>query len=226
MDNFLKFLSNFAYLDQLDLFGNPLAEEPDYRLKIIKVMPQIKTLDRHKVTHMERVKAAELVDVHVKKEKQKVLTDEEKKLKGFSAGEKDLYKEVNGIKRAENAQKAADFEKTKAYFQKKSYDSQPLPVPSKKLENKLKFGQNTEIALVEWEKNQIKPLFKEFDTDKKGIGKDAFASLMERLNTDECIIGKVPLVEPEETVEIFESWDTNTDGVLTWEEFREGANKW
>lgn len=50
LDVFLEFLSKFAFLEQLDLFGNPLAEEPDYRLKIIKAMPQIKTLDRHKVT--------------------------------------------------------------------------------------------------------------------------------------------------------------------------------
>ena len=49
---------------------------------------------------------------------------------------------------------------------------------------------------------------------------------MERLSTDECIIGKIPHVEPEECDSIFENWDTNTDGVLTWEEFREGANKW
>ena len=101
-----------------------------------------------------------------------------------------------------------------------------MPVPTKKEENRNKFGQNTEIALVEWEKNQIKPLFKEFDTDKKGIDKDKFAQIMERLSTDECIIGKVPHVEPEECESIFENWDTNTDGVLTWEEFREGANKW
>ena len=39
------------------MFGNPLAEEPDYRLKIIKAMPQIKILDRHKVTQIERTKA-------------------------------------------------------------------------------------------------------------------------------------------------------------------------
>ena len=45
----------------------------------------------------------------------------------------------------------------------------------------MKFGQNTEVALVEWEKNQIKPLFKEFDVDKKGIDKDKFSQLMERL---------------------------------------------
>ena len=39
LDVFLEFLSKFAFLEQLDLFGNPLAEEPDYRLKIIKTMP-------------------------------------------------------------------------------------------------------------------------------------------------------------------------------------------
>ena len=50
LDVFLEFLSKFAFLEQLDLFGNPLAEEPDYRLKIIKMMPQIKILDRHQVT--------------------------------------------------------------------------------------------------------------------------------------------------------------------------------
>jgi len=50
LDVFLEFLSRFAFLEQLDLFGNPLAEEPDYRLKIIKAMPQIKILDRHQVT--------------------------------------------------------------------------------------------------------------------------------------------------------------------------------
>lgn len=35
LDRFLEFLRKFAFLEQLDLFGNPLAEEPDYRLKII-----------------------------------------------------------------------------------------------------------------------------------------------------------------------------------------------
>lgn len=57
LDVFLEFLQKFAFLEQLDLFGNPLAEEPDYRLKIIKTMPQIKILDRHKVTQIERTKA-------------------------------------------------------------------------------------------------------------------------------------------------------------------------
>jgi len=46
----------------LDLFGNPLAEEPDYRLKIIHTMPQIQLLDRHVVTFEERLKADKLFE--------------------------------------------------------------------------------------------------------------------------------------------------------------------
>jgi Leucine-rich repeat (LRR) protein len=54
LGKFLEFLSKFSFLEQLDLFGNPLAEEPDYRLRIIQAMPQITILDRHKVTLQER----------------------------------------------------------------------------------------------------------------------------------------------------------------------------
>lgn len=39
LERFLEFLGKFAFLEQLDLFGNPLAEEPDYRLRIIYTMP-------------------------------------------------------------------------------------------------------------------------------------------------------------------------------------------
>ena len=49
---------------------------------------------------------------------------------------------------------------------------------------------------------------------------------MQRLDTDECIIGKIPHVQAYELDEIFDKWDKNTDGVLTWQEFREGANRW
>lgn len=39
-----------------------MAEEPDYRMKIIYLMPQIKTLDRHIVTVAERIKAKKLCE--------------------------------------------------------------------------------------------------------------------------------------------------------------------
>lgn len=59
LDSFVEYLQKFAFLEQLDIFGNPVAEEPDYRFKIIRAMPQIRILDRHKVTHMERWQAQE-----------------------------------------------------------------------------------------------------------------------------------------------------------------------
>lgn len=62
LDRFLVQLTKFAFLQQLDLFGNPLAEEPDYRMKLVYLMPQIKTLDRHMVTVAERIKAKKLCE--------------------------------------------------------------------------------------------------------------------------------------------------------------------
>ena len=50
--------------------------------------------------------------------------------------------------------------------------------------------------------------------------------MMDRISTDECIIGKVPQLMPNEFEDIFDQWDKNTDGKLTWEEFREGCNRW
>ena len=65
-------------------------------------------------------------------------------------------------------------------------------MPTKKLENKKKYGENNEDMLIEWEKNQVKPLFREFDRDKKGVNKEKLVQIMSRLATDDCCIGKVP----------------------------------
>lgn len=67
-------------------------------------------------------------------------------------------------------------------------------MPSKKKENKDKFGQNTEDRLDEWEKNQVKRLFREYDKDKSGLLKDDLKKLSIRLANDDCIIGKVPKI--------------------------------
>jgi Leucine-rich repeat (LRR) protein len=54
----LKILSTHnQYLEDLDLFGNPLAEEENYRLYVIKALPSLLVLDRHVVTEEERNKA-------------------------------------------------------------------------------------------------------------------------------------------------------------------------
>lgn len=57
--------------------------------------------------------------------------------------------------------------KTAEFYKSKEYKG--IPVPTKKKENREKLGQNTEDKLVEWEKNQVKELWNQFDKEKKGL---------------------------------------------------------
>lgn len=47
LDHLLAILSKLTFVEQLALNGNPVAEEPKYRLRIIAQMPKLKILDRH-----------------------------------------------------------------------------------------------------------------------------------------------------------------------------------
>lgn len=53
----LAVLSALHHLEDLDLFGNPLQEEENYRLQVIKAVPSLHVLDRHVITDEERAKA-------------------------------------------------------------------------------------------------------------------------------------------------------------------------
>lgn len=59
----LDILRMFHHLEELDLHGNPLCEETNYRLHVIKAMPWVVVLDRHVVTDSERKSAAEVKTV-------------------------------------------------------------------------------------------------------------------------------------------------------------------
>ena len=128
-------LTKFAFLTQLDLFGNPLAEEPDYRLKIIYLMPQIQTLDRHVVTVAERIKAKRICEeeYHLTQGSGPVAVNKQQRFKrgpkgdGFSKGEKDLYKNYNVIVKKQEEEKEAELEKTRLFFKKKEYTGIPTP---------------------------------------------------------------------------------------------------
>ena len=53
-------LSKNKYLEVLDLYGNPIAQEDNYRLLVIINIPWLKVLDRLQITDEERVAANEL----------------------------------------------------------------------------------------------------------------------------------------------------------------------
>jgi Leucine-rich repeat (LRR) protein len=47
LDKNLTILSEFSFLKNLNLFGNPLAEEPEYRNRVIYQLPSLEIFDRH-----------------------------------------------------------------------------------------------------------------------------------------------------------------------------------
>jgi len=47
LDANLNFLRSLSFLKNLNLFHNPLAEEPDYRSRVIYTLPSLEDLDRH-----------------------------------------------------------------------------------------------------------------------------------------------------------------------------------
>ena len=86
-----------------------------------------------------------------------------------------------------------------------------------KQQNKDNFGQNTEDKLVEWEKNQVKESWANYDADMKtGVTKENLISIMESLMKDECIIGKVPDLTEEEVKILFDKWEPNEEEKYFW----------
>lgn len=57
LDVQLQYLARLPFLEELTLFGNSIAEERNYRLKVICKCPSVKVLDRHAVTEAERFEA-------------------------------------------------------------------------------------------------------------------------------------------------------------------------
>jgi len=60
LDSTLTILGRLHRLQDLDLFGNPLEEEENYRYYVIATVPSLLVLDRHVITDEERTKAARL----------------------------------------------------------------------------------------------------------------------------------------------------------------------
>ena len=67
LKNLEKVLSNlkqFSFLKNLNLFGNPVAEEPEYRPRVVDAIKSLEIFDRHKIGIIERIKAEETVKVY------------------------------------------------------------------------------------------------------------------------------------------------------------------
>ncbi|MEW5305261.1 MAG: hypothetical protein WDW36_007816 [Sanguina aurantia] len=108
----LKVLEKFKFLTHLNLKGNPLCEEPEYRLLVIHTLPSLRVLDQHAITAVERNKAKAMLGVDAAARSVAFLTRAplhdpawDRKVAEHSQLEQDLRREATQI-RAKNVSDA------------------------------------------------------------------------------------------------------------------------
>ncbi|CAD8042989.1 unnamed protein product [Paramecium primaurelia] len=215
----LLILKEFPGLTTLDLFNNPVAEEPYYRNRVISALPQLQLLDRSIITVQEKIKVEAWykdfkAEVKIKKKgqkKQKLLPSQI-----FSVGEKILYKEVDEIKAKREQEKADEIERERTRIKQKEKTFDPNKFPTNELKEQLRqrLHDNPMSLVNEWEKGKLKKIFKSYDKEKKGsIQQDKLQGLYGDLMNDIANIGKVPAVTFEKFKEIM------SEDPLPWDSF-------
>lgn len=187
LDKQLSLLSRFAFLNKLDLFGNPVSEEPDYRLRLIFHIPQVEILDRHTVKVPERIKADEVVP-NLDKVSAAKMDKSVRKAQELSSLEKDCFrmaKTIRDRKRREDDERFdIAFSASNALTQISSDTKAPLPKVFQA--NRDHWANSTNLMLHDmthptpWELNDLLH-FSSIDSargspgDKGVAGKDAGA---------------------------------------------------
>ena len=101
----LDLLTGFQYLHHLELFGNPLAEETNYRLHVLKRISWLEVFDRHPVTE-EELEAGKWLGT-AKEKKEDMLAEPKPFVPEFSGTVKIALREVEMIHAAEERAKEA-----------------------------------------------------------------------------------------------------------------------
>ncbi|ETV90894.1 hypothetical protein H310_14386 [Aphanomyces invadans] len=166
----LKLLEKFVHLDDLDLFGNPLAEEDKYRLHVIASIPSLHVLDRHVITLEERVAAKKLA---IKRSglsatasphgrRPKVSTAE--RYAPLSGTVKMLLKEVATIEREQ--QQAQDLERKKCFDL--ISETNVGPGPTSPHTTDAAKGMARACGMDEWVFCHLRKVFRNLDSKKLG----------------------------------------------------------
>jgi hypothetical protein len=128
-------LKRLRHLEELDLTGNPCAEEPSYRIRVLAAIPTLHVFDKHVVTELEKSRAARMRRAQIAAEKgidvnkgyeTKVASSKEDDANSVAASvdydgdmkstmsgtERLLYRELARVRREEEAQAKIDQELT------------------------------------------------------------------------------------------------------------------
>jgi hypothetical protein len=158
-------------LKNLNLFGNPIAEEPEYRPRVVDALKSLELFDRHMITLIERIKAEQTVKEYIDP-LSKPPVKRAKRIKvyeNFSSIEKSLFNEANQIlnKRKKNEEHKQKVQKE--LIEREKYPENYIPY-NKIMDENMKKYYNTKVSLcTELDGNEMNRLFNRYDSTNTGI---------------------------------------------------------
>lgn len=196
LDKCLVTLSKLKHLKVLDLFDNPVAQEEDYRLKVIHAMPPaLQVLDRQKIKLQEREMAAKLFGKSITPEKRLELKQRMEhppqrpasKLVGdLSSCTVLLLAEVDAIlRRREQALVLPVLEE----------EQRAKLEASRSLVKHIAPNQKQEGTLLEWERYSLAHALKDEKTGPEGWSLQRVSTIIERCQS---LLGKSLCMDPDE----------------------------
>ncbi|KRX04889.1 Insulin-like growth factor binding protein, N-terminal [Pseudocohnilembus persalinus] len=210
LDKQIEFLKRYPNLKQLDLFQNPICEEPNYRAKIIYNLPSLKILDRHVITYTERIKAEKQVQeiniVQKKKEVKKRIQPSQM----FSQGEIDCYREAASLKQRYQKEKEDQIKleetiKQEKIQRKKEKEQNKVPRSQYQIQLEQRRKEDPNHIITEYEKDKINFIYeknKHFVDNKLMLKKEDISKIYYDLQNDEGLIGIVPTCTEQQFQEI------------------------
>ncbi|TMW63049.1 hypothetical protein Poli38472_005667 [Pythium oligandrum] len=181
----LEALGRLHRLEDLDLFGNPIEEEENYRLHVIKAIPSLLVFDRHVITDEERAKAQRLRGDLLGEKRSKSRKKKSEVIAGappqtMSGTVKMLFREVKAIQRGReaNAKAAAAQEVLEM-----SKTQQELSSLASHHQRKTKMANQENLGdLDEWELSALEKQFHQLETKKHtGLTRDQLPNLLRYL---------------------------------------------
>ncbi|KUF85780.1 Leucine-rich repeat-containing protein 72 [Phytophthora nicotianae] len=193
----LRVLSRLSHLRDLDLFGNPVVEEENYRLQVIRAIPSLDVLDRHVITDEERAKAARLQvrfedgEVRgssskkhgIKKSKKRSSTVSGAPPQALSGTVKMLFKEVAAIKREQQREAR---EAAKRELQELGSNQQALSTTTRSRWSANNNNADEIPGLGDWEVTALKKHFRSLEEMKNGCVTHEVAEVSALTSTDTC----------------------------------------
>lgn len=170
LEKVLSHLKQFSFLKNLNLFGNPVAEEPEYRPRVIDAIKSLEIFDRHKISVIERIKDEEIVRVYNDplSKKKVVRVKRPKVYENFSITEKELFLQAKHIIKRDKRLEEEKEKINQEVIEREQYPDGYIPYNNIMSSNMERYYNKNIAACPELDDNEMNRLFNKYDRNNTG----------------------------------------------------------